>query len=36
MKEDDRVRLVVEKEKYVREGVHKGANGTICDPRNIK
>lgn len=35
MKEADRVRLVVEKEKYVREGVHKGANGTICDPRNI-
>ena len=35
MKEDDRVRLIIEKEKYAREGVHKGAIGDICDPRNI-
>lgn len=35
MKEYDEVKLIAEKEKYAREGVHKGAQGTICDPRNI-
>lgn len=35
MKESDKVKLIVEKEKYAKEGVHKGAQGTICDPRNI-
>ena len=35
MKEYDRVRLIVEKEKYAEDGVHKGMNGWICDPRNI-
>jgi len=35
MKEYDRVRLIVEKEKYVKYGVHKGMDGWICDPRNI-
>lgn len=35
MKDNDKVRLIVEKEKYAREGVHKGAIGPICDPRNI-
>jgi hypothetical protein len=35
MKEYDRVELIVEKEKYAKEGVHKGMNGWICDTRNI-
>ena len=35
MKEYDRVRLIVEKEKYAEDGVHKGIDGWICDPRNI-
>ena len=35
MKEYDRVRLIVEKEKYAEDGVHKGMDGWICDPRNI-
>jgi hypothetical protein len=35
MKECDRVMLIVEKEKYAKEGVHKGMDGIICDPRNI-
>lgn len=35
MKEDDKVRLTVEKEKYIREGFYKGMEGTICDPRKI-
>ncbi len=35
MKEGDRVKLIVEKEKYAKEGVHKGAEGIICDPRKI-
>ncbi len=30
MKELDCVELIVEKEKYVREGVHKGMQGWIC------
>ncbi|MEG1528545.1 MAG: hypothetical protein RR248_02335 [Clostridia bacterium] len=35
MKEFDRVILTVEKEKYATEGVHKGMDGWICDPRKI-
>ena len=35
MKELDCVEVIVEKEKYVRDGVHKGMNGWICDPRCI-
>ena len=35
MKEYDRVRLIVEKENYAEDGVHKGMDGWICDPRNI-
>ena len=35
MKEYDRVELIVEKEKYAKEGVHKGMNGWICDSRKI-
>ena len=35
MKEYDCVEVIVEKEKYAREGVHKGMQGTILDPRNI-
>ncbi|MDR3263557.1 MAG: hypothetical protein LBT30_04535 [Clostridiales bacterium] len=31
MKEYDRVRLIAEKEKYAKEGVHKGMDGWICD-----
>ena len=30
MKEYDRVRLLVEKERYAEEGVHKGMDGWIC------
>ena len=36
MKEYDRVELIVEKEEYAKEGVHKGMDGWICDPRNIE
>ena len=35
MKENDEVRLTVEKEKYARKGFHKGMTGEICDPRKI-
>lgn len=33
--ECSRVRLIAGKEKYAREGVHKGMDGWICDSRNI-
>lgn len=36
MKEYDRVKLIVEKEKYAKEGVHKDMDGWICDPRKIE
>ena len=36
MRELDYVEVIVEKEKYAKEGVHKGMRGTILDPRNIK
>ncbi len=35
MKEYDYVEVTVEKEKYAKQGVHKGMRGTILDPRNI-
>ena len=35
MKEYDRVKLIAEKERYSKEGVRKGMDGWICDPRNI-
>lgn len=35
MKEYSRVRLIVEKEKYAKGGVHKGMDGIILDSRNI-
>ncbi|MBQ9276489.1 MAG: hypothetical protein IJ226_02740 [Clostridia bacterium] len=35
MRELDYVEVTVEKEKYAKEGVHKGMRGTILDPRNI-
>jgi hypothetical protein len=36
MRELDYVEVIVEKEKYAKEGVHKGMRGTILDPRNIE
>ena len=36
MKALDCVEVIIEKEKYVRDGVHKGMNGWICDPRCIQ
>ncbi len=33
MKEMDIVEVLVEKEKYAKEGVHKGMRGWICDDR---
>ena len=35
MKEMDCVEMTVEKEKYIKDGVHRGMQGWICDPRNI-
>ena len=35
MKEMDCVEVIVEKEEYAKEGVHKGMQGWICDPRCI-
>ena len=35
MKEMDCIEVIVEKEKYSKEGVHKGMQGWICDPRCI-
>ena len=35
MKEMDCVEVTVEKNKYARDGVHKGMQGWICDSRNI-
>ena len=36
MKEYDYVEVIVEKEKYAKQGVHKGMQGTILDPRKIE
>ena len=35
MKEMDIVEVIVEKEEYVEDGVHKGMQGWICDPRKV-
>ena len=35
MKEMDIVEVIVEKEKYAKEGVHKGMQGWICDERKV-
>ena len=35
MKEMDCVEVVAEKNRYAKEGVHKGMQGWICDPRKI-
>ena len=35
MKEMDCVEVIVEKEEYAKEGVHKGMQGWICDDRRI-
>lgn len=35
MKELDIIEVIVEKEKYAKEGVHKGMQGWICDERCI-
>ena len=32
MKEFDCIEVIVEKEKYAKEGVHKGMQGWICHP----
>lgn len=31
MKEYDQVELIVEKERYIKDGVHKGMKGWVCD-----
>lgn len=36
MKEYDRVMLINEREAYTKEGVRKGMDGWICDPRKIE
>ena len=35
MQEMDCVEVIVEKEEYAKEGVHKGMQGWICDPRLV-
>ena len=35
MRELDCVEVMVEKEMYAKEGVHKGMQGWICDPESI-
>ena len=35
MQEMDCVEVIVEKEVYAKEGVHKGMQGWICDPQFI-
>ena len=36
MQEMDNVQVVVEKEKYARDGVHKGMFGWICYPKCVE
>ena len=36
MQEMDNVQVIVEKEKYAREGVHKGMFGWICYPKCVE
>ena len=35
MQEMDNVRVIVEKEEYTKDGVHKGMYGWICDERKV-
>ena len=35
MKEMDTIEVIVEKEEYIEDGVHKGMQGWICDPRKV-
>ncbi len=35
MKEMDCVEVIVEKERYTQDGVHKGMQGWICHPESI-
>ena len=35
MKEYDYIKLLVEKERYAKDNVHKGMTGWICDERII-
>ena len=35
MQEMDNVQVIVEKEKYAREGIHKGMFGWICYPKCV-
>ena len=35
MKEMDTVEVIVEKEEYAKEGVHKGMQGWICYPKFV-
>ena len=35
MKEMDTVEVIVEKEEYAKEGVHKGMQGWICYPKKV-
>ena len=35
VQEMDRVEVIVEKETYAKEGVHKGMQGWICDPQFV-
>lgn len=35
MQEMDCIEVIVEKAKYAKQGVHKGMQGWICDPRCI-
>ncbi len=35
MKEMDCVEVIAEKAEYAKQGVHKGMQGWICDPRTI-
>ena len=36
MQEMDCIEVLVEKESYANEGIHKGMHGWICDPRCIE
>ena len=36
MRYKDTVELIIEKDKYAKEGLHKGMQGWICDEEKIK
>lgn len=36
MQEMDNVQVIIEKEKYARDGVHKGMFGWICYPKSVE